>query len=69
MSIPTEYPEGHGKSDVPIQLFAASRKAVKPSIDMNQVVGKQDILLICLDTLRYDVAVEQEAAGKTPVLK
>ncbi|MCI8949796.1 MAG: sulfatase-like hydrolase/transferase [Lachnospiraceae bacterium] len=49
-------------------MFAASRKAAKPSVDMNQVVGKQDILFICLDTLRYDVAVAQEAAGNTPVL-
>lgn len=37
-------------------------------IDMNKVVGALDILFICLDTLRYDVAVQEEAAGSTPVL-
>ncbi len=31
------------------------------------VVGSCDILFVCLDTLRYDVAV-QEKAGSTPVL-
>ena len=37
-------------------------------VDMTQVVGTCDILMICLDTLRYDAAVRQEAAGATPVL-
>lgn len=59
----------HAAGDVPIRLFAASRQGRrKPSVDMNQVVGSRDILLICLDTLRYDVAVREEAAGTTPVL-
>lgn len=35
---------------------------------MKKIVGKQDILMICLDTLRYDVAVAEEASGGTPVL-
>ncbi len=53
--------------EVPFGLF--SRKEPKtPSVDMNQVVGTQDILFICLDTLRYDVAVREEKAGTTPVL-
>ena len=38
------------------------------SVDMNEVVGKKDILFICLDTLRYDAAIQEEAAGRTPVL-
>lgn len=37
-------------------------------VDMNQVVGTHDILFLCLDTLRYDVAKEEEEAGRTPVL-
>lgn len=37
-------------------------------IDMNRVVGSCDILFVCLDTLRYDVAVQEEALGGTPVL-
>lgn len=39
-----------------------------PQIDMNNIVGKCDILFVCLDALRYDVAVQEEAAGGTPVL-
>ncbi len=54
--------------DVPLALFASSRPKKSPSIDMTKVVGKKDILFICLDTLRYDVAVQEEAAGTTPVL-
>ena len=34
--------------------------------DMNAVVGSHDLLLITLDTLRYDVAAESLAAGRTP---
>lgn len=37
-------------------------------IDMNRVVGGHDLLLITLDTLRYDAAAELAAAGRTPVL-
>lgn len=40
----------------------------RPSVDMNQIVGVYDILFVCLDTLRYDAAVQEEAKGTTPVL-
>ena len=56
------------EQEVPMRLFALSKSAGKPSVDMNQVVGKCDILMICLDTLRYDVAHQEESAGNTPVL-
>jgi hypothetical protein len=36
--------------------------------DMNTVVGSHDILLVTLDTLRYDVAAELVAAGRLPNL-
>ncbi|MFE9581452.1 STM4013/SEN3800 family hydrolase [Nocardia sp. NPDC006044] len=36
--------------------------------DMNEVVGRDDLLLLTLDTLRYDVAAELAAAGKLPNL-
>ncbi|MDE3720685.1 STM4013/SEN3800 family hydrolase [Nocardiopsis sp. N85] len=36
--------------------------------DMNAVVGGHDILLLTLDTLRYDVAVELAEAGRVPHL-
>ena len=40
----------------------------KPDIDMNEIVGTHDILMLCFDTLRYDVSVAEEASGRTPVL-
>lgn len=60
--------EQSARPEVPMRLFAASSSGRQPSVDMNQVVGSSDILFICLDTLRYDVAVQEEAAGTTPVL-
>ncbi|MEV0355790.1 STM4013/SEN3800 family hydrolase [Nocardia sp. NPDC050697] len=36
--------------------------------DMNTVIGHDDLLLVTLDTLRYDVAAELLAAGKLPNL-
>ncbi|ANW16988.1 metalloenzyme domain-containing protein [Streptomyces clavuligerus] len=36
--------------------------------DMNAVVGTHDLLLVTLDTLRYDVAAELAAAGRIPHL-
>ena len=60
--------ENQHMAEVPFRLFAAPRERKKPSIDMNQVVHHQDILFICLDTLRYDVAVREEKLGNTPVL-
>lgn len=37
-------------------------------LDMNAIVGTHDLALIVFDTLRYDVAVEEMAAGRTPSL-
>ena len=54
--------------EVPFRLFLSAKGHGKPSVDMRQVVGIQDILLICLDTLRYDAAAWEEKAGNTPVL-
>ena len=54
--------------EVPVRFFTPSRKYQKSSVDMAQVVGSLDILFVCLDTLRYDVAVQEEASGGTPVL-
>jgi hypothetical protein len=36
--------------------------------DMNAVVGRDDLLLVTLDTLRYDVAAELAAEGRLPNL-
>ncbi|APE38392.1 metalloenzyme domain-containing protein [Nocardia mangyaensis] len=35
---------------------------------MTEVIGRDDLLLLTLDTLRYDVAVELAAAGRLPTL-
>lgn len=37
-------------------------------LDMNAVVGAMDLLFVTLDTLRYDVARDLAAAGRTPNL-
>ncbi|MFB7874373.1 STM4013/SEN3800 family hydrolase [Nocardia sp. NPDC056064] len=39
-----------------------------PHPDMSEVVGRDDLLLLTLDTLRYDVAVELAATGRLPHL-
>ncbi|WP_019926390.1 STM4013/SEN3800 family hydrolase [Nocardia sp. BMG111209] len=36
--------------------------------DMNDVIGRDDLLFVTLDTLRYDVATELAAAGRLPTL-
>lgn len=41
---------------------------MRTSVDMARIVGSHDILFICLDTLRYDAAVQEEQAEGTPVL-
>ncbi len=56
------------EKEVPLGLFRVSGEKKVPTVDMNQVVGTKDILFLCLDTLRYDAAAEEEAAGGTPVL-
>ncbi len=60
--------EKQGTGEVPFRLFSSLAKRKEPSIDMNRIVGSMDILLICLDTLRYDVAVLEEEKKTTPVL-
>ncbi len=54
----------------PVAAVAGAPVAGAPSepVDMNAVVGRDDILLVTLDTLRYDVAVELAAAGRIPNL-
>ena len=55
-------------SEVPFSAFRASMEEKKCSVDMEQVVGRCDILFVCLDTLRYDAAIAEEKGGGTPVL-
>ncbi len=37
-------------------------------LNTNQIIGSHDLLLVTLDTLRYDVAVDCLASGRTPNL-
>lgn len=47
---------------------ADTQSATMPPIDMNDVVGSHDLLMVTLDTLRYDVAQELAAEGRIPNL-
>ena len=38
------------------------------SVNMNEIVGTHNILFVCLDTLRYDVAFEEQEKNNTPNL-
>jgi hypothetical protein len=40
----------------------------RADLDTNALIGSHDLALIVLDTLRYDVAVAELAAGRTPNL-
>lgn len=55
-------------NEVPFAAFKSSMENKECSVDMTQVAGRCDILFVCLDTLRYDAAVEEEKSGGTPVL-
>ncbi len=55
--------------EVPFRMFSSTVRRGEPSVDMNRIVGVMDILFICLDTLRYDVAVREAQRGNTPVLE
>lgn len=55
-------------SDVPVEDFERLFAKKKDAINMNEVVGSHDILFVCLDTLRYDVAKEEQDKNTTPVL-
>lgn len=50
--------------DIPIEAIGNFDK--ERNINMNEIVGTHNILFICLDTLRYDIAKEDEIANKTP---
>lgn len=53
--------------EIPAQILGQAANA-KYSVNMNEIVGTHDILFVCLDTLRYDVAFEQQEKNNTPNL-
>ncbi|SNT24920.1 Sulfatase [Anaerovirgula multivorans] len=54
-------------NEVPKKVIGDVKNA-KYSVNMNQIVGEYDILFVCLDTLRYDVAYQEQENNNTPVL-
>src|SRR5262249_19484906 len=62
---------GSHRAGFPRGRYRRARRVGTPAIanvttDMNQVVGRDDIVLITLDTLRFDVADAAFRAGETP---
>ena len=55
-------------SEVPFGDMKIAKDKKYEAVNMNEVVGTHDILFVCLDTLRYDVAKEEEDKNNTPVL-
>ena len=56
-----------GRDTYAAQIAAVADRG-RDMTDMNAIVGRHDLLLVTLDTLRYDVAAELAAAGRTPNL-
>lgn len=54
-------------SEVPFD-FSEAPQDNPDHINMNAIVGSHDILFVCLDTLRYDIAIQEQENGGTPVL-
>jgi hypothetical protein len=54
-------------NEVPKKVIGDPKRA-RYTVNMNEIVGSHDILFVCLDTLRYDVAFEEQEQGNTPVL-
>ncbi len=51
-----------------IQETPFNLNEIKSSINMNEVISQNDILFLCFDTLRYDIAKKAEKEQTTPVL-
>lgn len=54
--------------EIPFFAYRSGMGNAECPVDMTQVVGKCDIMFVCLDTLRYDAAIGEESGGGTPVL-
>lgn len=53
--------------EVPMEALGDPAKA-RYTVNMNDIVNTHDILFVCLDTLRYDVAISEEEKNNTPNL-
>lgn len=66
---PRSAPSCAGRATVPQPPLETSEGPGTPgALAMNEIVGSHDLLLVTLDTLRYDVAQELAAAGRIPHL-
>lgn len=53
--------------EIPIEAIGDISKA-KYTVNMNKIVNTHDILFVCLDTLRYDIAFQEQEKNNTPNL-
>lgn len=53
--------------EVPMEATGKATNA-KYTVNMNEIVGENNILFICLDTLRYDIALQEQENNGTPIL-
>ncbi len=51
-------------TEVPPEFFDAPKN--DSGINMNEIVGTHDILFVVLDSLRYDIAIQEQDAARTP---
>lgn len=58
----------HGRSGMTTTHGPDVPTGASTTVDMSSVVGTDDLLLVTLDTLRFDVAEELAAAGRIPNL-
>jgi hypothetical protein len=49
-----------------VEIRAPVRKGIEGTHDARNLIGTHDALFITLDTLRYDVARDALAEGRTP---
>ena len=56
------------EEEVPAEVLGNMDSLEHQTVNMSEIVGSHDILFVCLDTLRYDAAKEEEERGGTPVL-
>jgi hypothetical protein len=56
-----------GIKEIPMEVMGDFSKA-KCTVNMNEIVNTHDVLFVCLDTLRYDVALEEQEKNNTPNL-
>ena len=52
------------EEEVPAEVLGNMDSLEHQTVNMSEIVGSHDILFVCLDTLRYDAAKEEEERGE-----